>query len=46
VTWLTQAAQEKAQWFELEHAIQNISDRINRGQAVARFLAAEARLAE
>jgi hypothetical protein len=41
VTFLTESLSEKATYFELENKIQDITDLINRGQAVARYLAAE-----
>lgn len=44
ITFVTQATTERAQWAILENQIQGIADTIMRGQAVARFIAAEAHL--
>jgi hypothetical protein len=41
---ITRATRERAQWVRLEAEIEAIDATINRGQAVARFAAAEARL--
>lgn len=41
VAFLTESLSEKATYFELENKIQDITDLINRGQAIARYLAAE-----
>jgi hypothetical protein len=43
--FVTKATQEKAQLAELENRIQGINDTVNRGQAVAKYLAAEVSLA-
>lgn len=43
-SFVTRATAEKAEWFVLENRIQGINDTINRGQAVARYLAAEVSL--
>jgi len=42
--FLTQATVEKARYFELENRAMGIADLIQRGNAVARYLAAEAHL--
>jgi hypothetical protein len=39
--FIAAGTQEKADWAVQENAIQGIADTINRGQAVARYLAAE-----
>jgi hypothetical protein len=41
VVFLTDSLSEKATCIEWENQIQSINDRINRGQAIARYLAAE-----
>lgn len=45
VAFVVQATKEKAEWAMLENRVQGINDTINRGQAIARFLASEAALA-
>lgn len=45
VAFVLDATREKAEWIQKENAIQGIEDRINRDQAVARFVAAEVHLA-
>lgn len=42
--FIAQATNEKANWAELENKIAGINDTINRGQAIARYLAAEVSL--
>lgn len=41
VAFVTEATQQKADYFVLENRIDGIADTISRGQAVARYLAAE-----
>lgn len=41
VEFIAQATEEKAHYFEIENRITGIADQINRGQAVARYLASE-----
>ncbi len=45
VDFLTQGVSEKVRYFTLETQLDGIADRINRGQALARFAAAELGLA-
>lgn len=44
VDFVTEGTLEKARWIELENQIQGIEDVIRRGNTVASYLAAEARL--
>lgn len=44
IDFVTAATNEKARYFELENRIQGIEDTIQRANAVARYLASEARL--
>lgn len=44
IAFVTVATSEKAEWAILENSIQGINDTINRGQAVAKYLAAEVTL--
>ena len=44
VAFVAQATQEKAEWAVLENRVQGINDTIQRANAVARYLTAEAHL--
>lgn len=44
VEHVTSATLDRAKWVELENRIQSIDETVNRGQAVARFVANELRL--
>lgn len=45
VAFVTKATNERVEFIQLEDEIQAINDKINRGQAVARYLSAEVMLA-